>query len=385
MELEQILRMQPIPKQLQIIEWKQDPYSMMDKIEVLKGVRVKNKEGYQSSLFAYKNIREKVKKGKVIIVGAISLSGAGKGTLLASIYRLLKNDIYLSSRLEAEETKLNLMPVQYSTYSKASHTEKVCLQYPQFYVPPEFSGALLQPEHYEKISGLTSAEIDRFVISDIPTDEARVLLLESSSLTSIPKSSNLPLELLGEADRGNSPLYKLALSGEIKNDVDIFAIEREEEVCKISMKWRQEFSENNEDLIRGFRGNVRFIFTNSEGDEVDAAYIPIEVQKGLASFIAGITAPPKARARSDADFDWLVQKIYEEGKICGGSYRSVFNHLKQILSMNDASFHITSPGDLLASTHYDLDYFFDSLAVRCYPEILPPTLLSYIRSRGRIG
>lgn len=373
MECGQILNMALQARLSQVEQWRQNPFDQ-PYCEVVRHMRVSNRKdgSYQGPQFIYKVVRDALRGGEAFMIGALSLSGGGKSTFLGTLYRLLRSDPYLKDEL-LKGINLKVYPVPFGVYTMAVHTERVKELYPDLHIPPQYHGANFDPSHNEKISALMKIDLEKKVLDDIPSDEARVALLETSSATSLPiiirDTEGKVAGVKVENDRAHSSLYDFALK--YSEQIEICAVEREQDVGDVAMELRRAMGVGN--WVSAFQGAVKFVFTNKNGEEVDVRFLP-EIHQDLANFLKKVTASPEVKERNDKQFLNFLDQLYLDGRINYRSQRSFLEILRNTLGMNNVNFHIISNRLLLGEKHYNLDYYFQSLPATLYPEIIPPAL-----------
>lgn len=347
-------------------------------IEVWENMRCKNVSLHPDYLALRKNITP----GEINTICTIGLGGAAKGSLNMGFYRLLVNDVSLHDRLKEKGAELKIITVPFSAYTQAVRRKEMQKIHPNFAVPAEYQSGTFSSEHYGKISNLMSHDIEEYVLKRRNPHEAVVLIVEGSTPACYPLTDSIPVEVAG-VDRGNSPIYNLALHEATRSKIHIYAIERHDDVRGVAVNWRSLLASDPELLGQAFRGPMRVIFTDRHGQEVDARDLPLEAQQDLADFLIGATAPPAAVQKSDQQFTSVLEELYQARHLRSRTQSEYFKFIRGRLDLSAKQFSICKNEPFQGDTTYEVNYLLKSLPVRLYPWLVGPELSRYIHGRKR--
>ncbi len=349
--------------ELQMIEtYRLGPFQQTSGIEVLENMTTQG--GGLSPL--YESIRTRLIENGLVIVGAIGPSGASKGSLLMGLWRVAHGDRYLQSQRQIEIASL-----PFSITTQVMRTASVRLETPELWIPPTTAQGQYTSSQYAAISQ-KMAELARARIEN-RGDKALLLLIESSSPTAFPMTDTLPLIVEG-IDRGNSPLFELALDPKYASTVEIYALEKLRVVSQFVEEWREPIHKDKPDLEKVFdpQSKVIMVLKDVNGEEVLASDLPAKHRQELAEFLTYSMAPTETIRRSDREFESLITSLYERGVINIYSMVGYYTALQDRLRLPSDRFHVISNPLLTDPKTYDLSYLLDSLPTQNYPEILPP-------------
>lgn len=367
--LEQItdVRQEQILDQRQ--EWEQRPFSVLSRgIEVLKDGLKENGENLENH---YKAIRKDILTppfDQVTSIVAIAPSGVAKGSFLMGIYRLLKEDMELKLSTKEKGIEIQVITVPFALYAEASKTKYVRKMCPRFAVPASYKHGGFTPEHYRRISQFMWYDIENHAIAQQVSNVKKVLLLEASSPTCYPITTQVPVEVEG-VDRGNSPAYNLALDPRTKKRLFFYPIEKDLKVTSETVEWRSHLKPGTPLPRKVFLDalqNLRIRFTSKDGKEIDKSDLSEEELRQVIFFLVRSMASPHAIERSNAELEELKKKLSREGKIASSSDRSYYEYLIKVLKIRRK---IISNKYFFGTKTYDLDYLFGSLPMQLYPEL----------------
>lgn len=352
-------------------ELAQHPFQLVEGIEVLENMRkqVENEEQTLEGIYISK--REEIMATpfeKVVVSAALARSGVAKGSLLMGLGRVAKQDPILHEWLDQNNLELEIVAVNFALSAIAARFRGI--------VPPLLQGQWTA-EHYNTISHFSWNLIDEHVLR-IPGGKVRWLLYESAAATSYPVTQTVPVEVAGIADRGNSPLYNLALDDRTRANIDIFALRKDARVGQTTIEHRNKFNPHADNFNNVFRGDIDYRMTDDSGEEQGVWYLPLEEQRKMVALLSAATAPGPAIIRSDKELDDLEAQLYQEGLISTADDQAYFDFIGRQLKLPTTQFHQVTNNFLLGRKTYDLDYLLkDNLVIRLYPGLLEYILNTY--------
>lgn len=335
-------------------EWKLTPLQQIGGIEVFDNL-ISGEKGMES---VYKKIRNDILTppfDQPTTIGIIGPSGVGKGSVGMGFWRLLKNDLYLHDKAEAQKVSLNLMVVPFALYQQASLLPECQKRFSLLRKNNIYTNG-----HYQGISKLAWKDIQEEVLENKDPTKKKILLIESASPTSFPQSTEVPVKVMGK-DRGNSVLYNAALDERTRHRAFIFAVLGDPQVQKENQINRS-LPPNEEDAISIFR-QIHHVYTDRNGEEKDVSDLPDSEQKEVLFFLRKCMAPPQAIMQSALDLEKIKHEIGVK------TDREYYKQINKILG--GKNFNIVRNPYLLGDKTYDLDYLLKSLPARKYRQLNP--------------
>lgn len=354
-----------IPQQRLVQEWRQYPLQAMS--QTLGGIEIFENmtERGHSLEELYIEIRERVIENQITTVAAISEAAVSKGTFLASIMAMLKNDEYLKATLKE---KIVFVIPHFALYAMAAKLLQVRRDYPWFAVPRKYHHGGFKPEHYARISAFMWIEIRECILDNMGINPLahHVILFESAGPSAYPLTTEVPIAVMG-TDRGNSVLYNLALHPKTRDNFVLAVIKRDPRVTGFTKDWRAKV--NSSDAIPDylFTGNLKICFTHPKKGQIYVDTLSEKDKIKFARFLRKCMATPRAIERVDEDLRKSMENLKAEGKI---KNCDIEEYQKYIASALGVQPHIITNIFLETDKTYNLDYFLDSLPVRRFPELV---------------
>jgi hypothetical protein len=342
---------------------------MTDGIEVVLNIRDENPERNLEK--DYKKMRNKLVSDGFVVIAAMGRGNSGKGSLLMGFSRLFRKDEHLKKLLTKDGSELEILSFPFAHCARAAMLPEVGL------VPQGVEFASFDVETTRKISQFQWELIQQYGL--IPGAEKkqdltkalrekkkkRVIMFESSTPLVYPKTNEVPVEVEGLDDNGNSTFYNAALDPRLKSNAYLYLINRDRVFENETLiRFRRSVSEQSDSV---FEEDVKLLVTMSDGSEITAQDLSPEVRERLKKMLRISMAPPAALRRFDESLEAVERKLTDEGKISVPTDNEYYQYLKEKAKGRIIIVH--NPYFEGAKT-YDLDYLVNSVPAILYPQIL---------------
>ncbi len=325
-------------------------------------------------------IRSLVDEHGIAIIAALGLTSSVKGGLCRGLNEMIRADDKFSD--------VTLYTSHHSMSARAVKTEKAREEFPDLWVDPSMKPGTYSPHIYRKISKFHWEVLKRSIDQSQKSGEKSIFLVEGGGLASYPNISSypphIPLEddLILGVDRGNSPIFNLALSSDTRNKMLLFLTERIPRITDYADSWRRKVIQRQIGSMTEMTDEqtdiTRLILRTNQGFEFEISSLPDEeVKAAIFKVMSSLSLPPDKRPAADSNFEDILEYW---------GYPRVIDKTSQEIFFKELDQNLRNPRHVIWAipefndgerTNF-VNYFFDdSIFVKRYPGTIPQIILDF--------
>lgn len=380
----------------QRMAWEMSPLMLVEGAEVLQNLRRSRVDEYEREQQFdldgdYKKMRGKLLVDRFVVVGAMGRNKAGKGSMLMGFSRAFKQDLNLKER--AKELDIDKIDVVIVPFVHCREAAKLPNAPQRYRVPANLRHTDYTFDISRKISQFQWSLIEEHVlphgaknlieVSDAIRKEKRaiVLIVEASTPLVYPKVEsgsydgrnlpNVPVEVEGIQDLGNSTIFNLALDPRTRDNSFLYFVDKGDDLNddKESNDFRARATSKDTSLNNVFEGSIKSVISSSSGKQKEVTKLTKEEQTKLATVLGRSMASPELVAQLDEILTNFEKSLVEKGLLHSGDDKGFFDYLSGKLWLPNGFIRVSNP-QFDGEKTYDLDYLIKNLVTEKYPGII---------------